>query len=694
MSLPTPANSGEPLSPGQTNLPKSHLMRHAAAVIALGFILSVVAGYAVMQYWWRNPSAPGSSSAQASPTPTETRQWSTFDSAEELRQYWQEFANRRYAASLRTGIMENAMPVSFDKAAISQSGTSAPERVSQTNVRTAGVDEPDIVKADDGRLYISRWQNLFHILPLETRAIVESDVIIPGPSSPPVREKPQNKVLVMQAFPPEKFQQLAEITDTDQAKLLLHKNSQTLLLIKDQQVTAYSVSNPTAPAQTWQLDLADRYSLVAVRLVGDQLYLVSFRSRFSQPPVCPFQPVKLNGQLLPEVDCSQIYRPDSQAQIDGMYLIQKVSVRNGQMAEQVALPGSWTDDRSVYLIKDWLMLPYAMEIDYADMFIYAWQKSPLIPEPVKAKLRRLKQLDISRRAKQVELEEIMQQWKSSLDDDEQLRVESELENQTQQYVVEYLKQHGQTSLVLLSLSPLKVHTVGQVPGRLLNNFSIDYYQGYWRVATTLDRLSQESRSSAVYVLDQQLQLLSQVDNLGRGERIYSVRFLGDRAYVVTFRETDPFYIIDLSNPRAIRLTGELKIPGFSSYLHPVAKDLILGVGRADNRRVKVSLFDVSNSYQPREVAVYVLPEYASELLNNYRAFLQDSKHQVVFIPGSQHAYVVSYANQQLQLASAMKDLRPLRAVYMDDYLYVIGQDEIVVKDETNWQTVKRVELAQ
>lgn len=172
---------------------------------------------------------------------------------------------------------------------------------------------------------------------------------------------------------------------------------------------------------------------------------------------------------------------------------------------------------------------------------------------------------------------------------------------------------------------------GSVDGHLLDQFSMSEHEGVLRVATTDgDAWGGSSSESAVAVLapeGDQLVEIGRVDGLGEGERIYAVRFLGDRGFVVTFRQIDPLYALDLSDPTSPRLTGELKIPGFSSYLHPVDEHLLLGVGQdaTDDGRVEggqVSLFDVSNPADPRRVAQLDLGEDASsEVEMDHRAFL-------------------------------------------------------------------------
>lgn len=153
---------------------------------------------------------------------------------------------------------------------------------------------------------------------------------------------------------------------------------------------------------------------------------------------------------------------------------------------------------------------------------------------------------------------------------------------------------------------------GTVPGHLLNQFSLSEHESVLRVASTKGTPwnTQEKSESLITTLQRNgdaLTQLGQVGDMGRGERIYSVRYAGDVAYVVTFRQTDPFYTVDLSDPAAPKVRGELKITGYSGYLHPIADNLVIGVGQeaSEQGRVqgaKVSLFDVNDLAQPKELA--------------------------------------------------------------------------------------------
>ena len=170
---------------------------------------------------------------------------------------------------------------------------------------------------------------------------------------------------------------------------------------------------------------------------------------------------------------------------------------------------------------------------------------------------------------------------------------------------------------------------GDVSGWLLNQFSMDEKDGYLRVATTTGWLNPES---AVYVLDSDLAVFGSLTGLAPNERIYSARFLGDTLYMVTFRQIDPFFVIDLEDPAHPSVLGELKNPGFSSYLHPVDEDHVLGIG-SENGSVKISLYNVSDPTSPTEQSKYLLPYWSStSATNDAKAVLFDFEKGLLVIP--------------------------------------------------------------
>ncbi|MFA4907658.1 MAG: beta-propeller domain-containing protein [archaeon] len=200
---------------------------------------------------------------------------------------------------------------------------------------------------------------------------------------------------------------------------------------------------------------------------------------------------------------------------------------------------------------------------------------------------------------------------------------------------------------------------GSVPGSMLNQFSMDEYNEDFRIATTVRQSYGETQTSSnnVYVLDGQMKTIGKLEGLAQNETIYAVRFMNGRGYVVTFNRIDPLFVIDLSVPTAPKVLGELKIPGYSDYLQPYDETHLIGIGKdvdasidADKvhtpgaiyytaiKGLKMSLFDVSDVSNPKEISKYIIGERGtdSEALYEHKALLFDKEKQLLVLPVSLH----------------------------------------------------------
>jgi uncharacterized secreted protein with C-terminal beta-propeller domain len=188
---------------------------------------------------------------------------------------------------------------------------------------------------------------------------------------------------------------------------------------------------------------------------------------------------------------------------------------------------------------------------------------------------------------------------------------------------------------------------GEFPGRVLNQFSMDEFEGYFRVATTTGHTSGrgiQTSANHIYVLNEDLEIVGAVEDLAPGERIYSARFMGKRAYLVTFQKVDPLFVIDLSTPRRPKVLGKLKIPGYSDYLHPYDENHIIGFGKdtveaeegnfAWYQGLKLALFDVSDVEKPKEISKVVIGDRGtdSSALHDHKAFLFSREKNLLVIP--------------------------------------------------------------
>jgi inhibitor of cysteine peptidase len=189
---------------------------------------------------------------------------------------------------------------------------------------------------------------------------------------------------------------------------------------------------------------------------------------------------------------------------------------------------------------------------------------------------------------------------------------------------------------------------GEVSGTILNQFSMDEYNGNLRVTTT--SISNSSNSSDqvnnLFILDNTMKIIGKLEGLAKGERIYSTRFMGDRAYMVTFKTTDPLFVIDVKNPKEPKVLGELKIPGFSNYLHPYDENHIIGFGMDTGvinnsngeivyqKGMKLAIFEVSDVNNPKQKFATSIGDRGtySELLHDHKALLFSKDKNLLAFP--------------------------------------------------------------
>jgi len=273
----------------------------------------------------------------------------------------------------------------------------------------------------------------------------------------------------------------------------------------------------------------------------------------------------------------------------------------------------------------------------------------------------------------------------------------------------------ETLIYRLSLKDGKValEASGTVPGGVLNQYSMDEHNGYFRVATT--EWTSNGSKNALYVMNLKMEIVGSIEGIAPGEKIYSARFMGDRCYLVTFRQVDPFFVIDLRDPFNPSILGYLKIPGYSSYLHPLDEDHIIGLGKEGNN-LKLSLFNVENVSAPREVAKFGL-EYAysdSEALYDPKAFLFSASRQILAIPVGwsedygawkyfQGAFVFKASAEegfvlrgiivhQSDMSQSHWSLTVRRILYIENALYTVSDDQLRISDFGTLDLIKSIQL--
>lgn len=268
----------------------------------------------------------------------------------------------------------------------------------------------------------------------------------------------------------------------------------------------------------------------------------------------------------------------------------------------------------------------------------------------------------------------------------------------------------QTCIRKVSYKDGKLKAVGQtrIDGTLRDSFCLDEYNGNLRLVTTVGNVynnggvmpllreiddstaeqNEKKESNSLYILDKDLNELSKIEGLAEGEKVYSARFMGDVGYFVTYRQVDPLFSVDLADPKKPEIIGELKIPGFSEYLHPYGDGLLLGVGMdvdetgVTTNGVKLSMFDISNPKDVEEVQKYVLEDnYTADLFYNYKCALIDPEKNLIGFNSygtSQHYYIFSYDKDGFECVfdRELTGYNSARGIYVDKTLYIVSGNTV------------------
>lgn len=282
---------------------------------------------------------------------------------------------------------------------------------------------------------------------------------------------------------------------------------------------------------------------------------------------------------------------------------------------------------------------------------------------------------------------------------------------------------------------MTVQAMGNVSGYVSDQFSMDEYEDYFRIITT--SWTEAGQGTNVYVLDLNLSLVGKLENLAIGENFHSSRFMGKRAYLVTFQVTDPLFVINLTDPAQPRVLGKLVIPGYSDYLHPYDETHLIGVGKettggipAWNQGIKISLFDVSNVTNPTQLFNYPIGDRGSDspVLTDHKAFLFDQEKNLLVIPVQetkvdqsqypdgvpswtsgelvwQGAYVfdltldqgfqlkgkITHINSDADLTNANYWIK--RSLYIEDILYTVSDKTVKLNNLEDLEFIKDIVLS-
>jgi uncharacterized secreted protein with C-terminal beta-propeller domain len=670
------------------------VQRNTLALLVVGLVVGSVAGAGAVGAGLIDVDAPGDGDSSTDPAPArESRGPSSgLNASSGVTQFENRSAFRAYLRegqlladaggptfAVRTGSVATATAtdrgVSVAETAGGDGGmagedASGPFRIGDTNVQVAGLDEPDLVKADDRNFYYAPRDRNVRVEPVEPG----------GPDS----TSSDGDIHVLDASDPPRPERIAEIDDSGQ----LLRTGDTLVVLGRDALVGYDVSDPADPERVWTSPL--NASVVTARERSGTLYLVT-ESRVGPATDCPIEP--LGGEA--SIACADAYRPDTQVSADTAYSAFAIDAASGDVNDRVSFLGTGRN-AVVYMSPEALYVTYTASTPRAELLgTFLREEFNRTPAWLADRVTDIQSYDISAGSKKREIHRAVHEWVESLPDGERETVRESFRSGFRSYVATHQRNLTQTGLVRIDVdeASLSVEATGAVPGRPLDQFSMDRYDDTLRITTTIPRVADADSQNDLYTLDaDSLERRGNVTGMGDDQEVYAVRYVDDTAYVVTFRRIDPLHVVNLSDPDDPEEVGELELPGFSTYLHPIDDEHVLGIGEEEGR-VKAVLFDVSDPANPTVADDRVLEARWSAVSESHHAFTIDRRHGVFFLPAGDSAVVMDYTNGSLAVeASIATEGRTQRARYVDDYLYVFAEDGIMVLNETTWEETTRLTI--
>ncbi len=529
-------------------------------------------------------------------------------------------------------------------AGVEESKAAASEDYSTTNIQVAGVDEADIVKNDGKYAYVlSRYNNSVLIIdawPAEDAQILSRIAVDGNPEEIFVNG---DRLVIFgssSGWWPCRGE-ICILAEPDSRGGFVYTPPKAMILL-------YDISDKSSPVLKNNITMDGSYH--DSRMVGDWVYAIINTDAGYQNVTLPN--ITHNG-IVTTVQPSEVYYYDIVDYYYRFTTVLGVNIKDdaAEPSRKTLLTG-WTEN--IFVSQNRIYLTHKKMVsffDYMEKTINAFK--PYMPADVSGKIDAVLASDKKKSEKWEEASEIMSNWTRELDYDEWQRVQNATMQVFYEIEVEILQESDKSTIYAISINngQIDFSASGEVPGGILNQFSMDEYNGYFRVATTTTEMPaawmqfrQPTTHNNVYILDSGLNVVGRLEKLAEGETIYSARFMGERAYLVTFRRIDPLFVIDVSSPTSPQVLGQLKIPGFSEYLHPYDENHVIGVGkevpevpeggRVIPEGVKLALFDVTDVANPKEISKYVIGNTStySEALNDHKAFLFSKSKELLVIP--------------------------------------------------------------
>jgi inhibitor of cysteine peptidase len=616
-------------------------------------------------------------------TPSSDLSARTFASEEELITFIEDHQGGSDYYYRRGGVLtmaaESAVAPSPAKSADSAAGSAGAD-YSGTNNQVAGVDEADILKTDGKYIYTVTGNTLFIVdaYPGETAAVVATLNLTGQPNGLFV----DGDTLAVFGY----------FYDTDYFSKMDIKpyNGMTFL-------TIYDISDRASPVVKKEYKFEGNY--FQGRMQDGTAYLLVTTTPNLEYPT----PIIYEGTVRSSVALSDIRYYPIPYNNPQFVTVHAVNMDDGDLdSTTVAVEGANTlymSEQNMYIAYTEYVNEWEIRQDITKVVL----EDRLTAEE-KQLINKINAVDsdvLSKAEKDAKIWQVYEQHLTYTQSEERSQLEKLIDKQVQAKLDDYeAMEYTIIHKLTLGEDGIAIGETGRVPGHLNNQFSLDEYNGVLRVATSTSprwgwirpmmvddampieegagdtavtepaiapdekiappEMGTSESVNAVYALDANMKVIGKLGDLAKGEQIFSTRFMGDRLYMVTFRQVDPFFVIDLSDPTDIKELGTLKLPGFSRYLHPYDENTVIGIGRdaTDTGRqqgLKISLFDVSDVSKPKEIAQWVSKEeYAQSTAEwEHKAFLFDKEKELLVLPVYSYSWDEKVGTSKEQYNGAM-----------------------------------------
>ncbi|MDP3395447.1 MAG: beta-propeller domain-containing protein [Methanoregula sp.] len=579
------------------------------------------------------------SGCMSTTVPAPTGDIKKFSSADEISNYIRnntQLAQGSDYYSTAAGSMDRmvvpAMAESFAKGttpsgAIPSSVSIGSPGYSETNVQVAGVDEPDFVKNDARYIYVISGSTLTIVdaYPASSASILSKTELNDTPRE--IFITGDRLVLLKSGTSEISSGDTPQGTDVAAKLAMMPPRYPYYRSAPVTHAVFYDISDRAKPKLLKDYTIDGDY--VNARMIGDTVYLLSRESVYPYNDRIIIPAVRENAKVVVTPDVYYFDNPERQYDFT---TVTSFDARAGT-----------TKDAKTYLIGSGNIVyvsPDAMYVSY-QKYNNIYRPMRGIVEPAMG----VAQGSVGSAAP-LSVSSVIKDFNTMSEADKQVAI-AEMKSGEQEAIRK--KEIDQTTTIIhkigINNGAISYIAKGEVPGYLKNQFAMDEYNGNLRVATTSNVWTSRGQYeyNSVFVLDSAMKTIGSLTHIAEQEKIYSTRFIGDRLYMVTFKRIDPFFVIDLSTPTSPKILGKLKIPGYSDYLHPYDKNLIIGIGKetaandwggVSTQGLKLALFDVSDVAQPRQVGKVEIGDSGSDsaALSDHRAFLFNKAKNLLVIP--------------------------------------------------------------